>query len=87
MTLRQCVKKCIPRAKISEKVNLKSHYNKVFDVNYGHRHLFADFEETLSNCNLIQLVNFVTWSRMVGSMLRSSFLDLVYVKDVFNLLF
>ena len=31
--------------------------------------------------NLIQMVNFVTWSRMVGQFLRSSILDHVYLND------
>ena len=56
-------------------------YSKVFDVNYSHKLLFEDFEESLANLELIQLVNFVTWSRMVGPILRSSIQDHIYVKD------
>ena len=48
---------------------------------YAHTNLFADFDKTLSNYNLIQMINFVTWSRMIGPNLRSSVLDHVYVKD------
>ena len=33
------------------------------------------------NYNLIQMVDFATWSRMVGPKLRSSILDHIYVKD------
>ena len=30
---------------------------------------------------LVQIVNFTTWSRLVGPLLRSSILDLTYLKD------
>ena len=56
-------------------------YSKVSDVNYGYRNMFNDFDESLSRFELIQLVNFVTWSRMVGSSLRSSILDHIYIKN------
>ena len=47
-------------------------YSKINDDNYVHRNLFEDFDETLSNLNLIQIVDFVTWSRLVGIELRDS---------------
>ena len=40
-----------------------------------------DFENELSDFNLIQMVDFGTWSRMVGPVFRSSILDHVYVRD------
>ena len=43
--------------------------------------MFADFENEMSNFNLVQLVRFATWSRMVGLDLRSSILDHIYVMD------
>ena len=49
-------------------------YDKIFDDNYTHKNLFDDFEEILSECNLIQMVKFKTWSRIVGPVLRSSIL-------------
>ena len=52
-------------------------YEKVYDDNYAHKLLFEDFEITLSMCNLVQIVNFVTWSRLVGVTLKSSTLDLM----------
>ena len=42
---------------------------------------FEDFEKALSVLNLVQVVDFVTWSRLVGVTLRSSTLDHIYVKD------
>ena len=58
-------------------------YEKIFDDNYTYKNLFADFDEILSDFNLIQMVKFKfkTWSRMVGPILRSSILDHVYVQD------
>ena len=56
-------------------------YAKAFDTNYSNKYLFADFDEVLSELELIQLVKFETWSRMVGSVRRSSILDHIYVKD------
>ena len=54
-------------------------YAKVHDDNYCNKNLFNDFEEVLSKFNLVQLVNFVTWSRMVGSLRKTSILDHIYV--------
>jgi hypothetical protein len=56
-------------------------YNKKFDVNYVHKNLFADFDETLSNFGLAQLINFPTWSRLVENTLKSSILDHLYSTD------
>ena len=50
-------------------------YNKVYDDNYSYKNLFDDFEDRLSMFNLVQMVNFVTWSRMVGSTVKLSILD------------
>ena len=56
-------------------------YDKIYNDNYAHKLMFDDFESELSCFNLIQMVNFVTWSRMVGHSLRSSILDHVYIND------
>ena len=53
----------------------------VYDNNYCHKNLFNDFEEELSAFNLIQMVNFVTWSIMVGLERSSSILYHIYVRD------
>ena len=62
--------------------DLNLDYSKLNDVTYSHKNFFSDFDETLVNCDLIQLVGFVTWSRMVGNMRRTSILDHVYWKAV-----
>ena len=61
--------------------DLNLDYNKKEDVHYCYSRLFDIFEEKLSNLGLIQLVNFDTWYRIVGTNVRSSCLDHIYVKD------
>ena len=56
-------------------------YSRVNDVNYANRFMFDDLESILYQLELIQIVNFVTWSRLVGQVLRSSILDHIYIKD------
>ena len=62
-------------------------YSKIHDVNYGHKNLFIDFEDELSTFNLILLVEFVTWSRIVGTELKESILDHIYIRDPMKDLF
>ena len=50
------------------------------DVNYAHKNLFSDSDEELSSCDLIQMIEFDTWSRIVGNELKVSILDHVYIK-------
>ena len=42
---------------------------------------FDDFDDLLFDENLIQLVEFPTWSRIVNNVLLESILDHIYVKD------
>ena len=56
-------------------------YNKLHDVNYARKILFEDFQSELEHLELIQLVKFETWSRIVGFTMRESILDHIYVKD------
>ena len=62
--------------------DLNLDYKKRYDVNYQRRSLFDLFEDKLGGLNLIQLVKFDTWSRLVGLVLRSSLLDHIYVNNV-----
>ena len=57
-------------------------YAKRHDVNYDRKNYFELFDEKLGDLNLIQMVRFVTWSRLVGLVLRSSILDHIYVNNV-----
>ena len=56
-------------------------YNKLNDVNYSHANLFNDFNEVLSEKNLVQIIQFPTWSRLVGLVQKQSILDHVYLQD------
>ena len=56
-------------------------YSRVSDVHYVNKYLFEDFDSILYRLELIQVVNFVTWTRLVGHNLRSSILDHIYIKD------
>ena len=51
------------------------------DVNYRYSNMFNDFESFIDNNNLIQMVEFPTWSRIINNVLRESILDHIYVKD------
>ena len=61
--------------------DLNLDYATKFNVNYQRETLFELFDTKLGALNLIQIVNFDTWSRMVGPVLRSSILDHIYVTD------
>ena len=63
----------IPKTVIIGDFNID--YDKIFDDNYANKNMFDDFDELLGEFNLIQMVKFKTWSRMVGPVLRSSVLD------------
>ena len=56
-------------------------YRKNNDDNYVHKNLFSDFDEILSDLNLIQMVDFITWSRVVGIELKESILDHIYTRS------
>ena len=56
-------------------------FAKKNDINYSHVRYFDDFENALSDKNLIQLVEFPTWSRIVNNVLLESIIDHIYVKD------
>ena len=56
-------------------------YRRIKDDNFVHKNLFADFDEALLNLNVIQLIDFVTWSRIVGTVLKESILDHIYTQN------
>ena len=64
-------------------MNIKS-FSK-HDDNYGNKMLFNDFDNALSEFSLVQVINFNTWSRLVGTSFRASILDHIYVKDSTNI--
>ena len=50
-------------------------------INYANRNLLDDFDDVLSDLNLIQMVNCTTWSRIVNNCFKESLLDHIYVTD------
>ena len=56
-------------------------FAKKNDINYSHVKYFDDFDDVLSDKNLIQVVEFPTWSRIVNNVLIESIIDHVYLKD------
>ena len=50
------------------------------DVNYLHVKYFDDFDDVLYDKNLIRLMEFPTWSRIVNNVLIESIIDHIYVK-------
>ena len=59
-------------------------FEKQFPIDYPHARLFTELNLLLSDHNLIQLVDFPTWSRNVNNSLKQSTLDHIYV-NVINL--
>ena len=56
-------------------------FAKKNDINYSHVGYFDDFENVLSDTNMIQLIEFPTWSRIINNVLIESILEHIYVKD------
>ena len=56
-------------------------YRKRYDVEYRLRDLFGCFDEILGGLNLVQMIDFPTWSRVVLNVYRESILDHVYCTD------
>ena len=54
---------------------------KKFDPNYAYSNYFNDIDETFSQYGILQLIDFITWSRLVNNVLKSSILDHLYVMD------
>ena len=61
--------------------DLNLDYNKRFDVQYSHKHYFKILEELIDEKNLIQIVNFDTWSRNINNIQKSSLLDHIYLSN------
>ena len=52
-----------------------------FAINYPYHNLSKILYDTIDPQQLIQLINLPTWERLIGSTLKTSILDHVYVKD------
>ena len=60
-------------------------HSKIYDISYSHKNYFTLLTEKFNPLNLIQLVNFETWSRTINNIVCSSTLDHVYTKDPTNI--
>ena len=54
---------------------------KRHSISYQHKHLFSLQNELFDDLNLIQLVTFPTWQRIINNVKKESILDHVYTKD------
>ena len=52
-----------------------------YNDNYSHKSLFHDFDDILGELNLVQMVGFSTWSRIINNELKESTLDHIYCKS------
>ena len=55
--------------------------NKINSREYAFKHHFHDMAEIWENINMVQLVDFDTWSRKVNDQLRTSRLDHIYTNN------
>ena len=61
--------------------DLNLDYNKKHDVTYSHYNYFVAIEPIIEKFNLIQIVNFNTWSRVVLNQIKTSCLDHIYLNN------
>ena len=54
---------------------------KKYSLEYSNSNLFTVLNDSLDRLNLIQLVNFPTWERMIRGTIKNSILDHIYVND------
>ena len=54
---------------------------KKHETDYQNKDLFEEFELALGNHELIQIINFETWSRVINNVRKFSTLDHVYCTD------
>ena len=61
-------------------------FTLVNNTNYNYKNLFDILNETVTLCNLTQIVNFPTWTRTINGIKKESILDHVYVNDITKLI-
>ena len=54
---------------------------KRFHIDYPFKNMFNDLLESFIDHNLIQLIKFPTWSRLISNNLKTSILDHLYTND------
>ena len=56
-------------------------WSKYHSDDYSHKNYFSDMDQKLGASNLIQLVDFITWTRTVNGQVKQSVLDHIYAAD------
>ena len=54
---------------------------KRLDPDYAYSNYFDDIDEAFGDFNVLQLIDFVTWTRLINNVNKSSILDHLYVTD------
>ena len=54
-------------------------YSQKDNLNFRYKNMFEDLDAKLSDKNLIQIIDFPTWSRLINNVLKESILDHVYL--------
>ena len=57
-------------------------YSLVNNSHYNYKNYFDILNETVSCCNLTQIVKFPTWSRTINNITKESILDHIYINDI-----
>jgi hypothetical protein len=73
-------KNCVPNTIVLGDFNLD--YRMQLRSDYPHKQMFLKLTTLIENLNLIQLVDFPTWSRYVRNSLKDSILDHVYINNM-----
>ena len=56
-------------------------WSKHHSEDYSHKNYFNDMDTKLGANNLIQLVEFITWTRTINGQVKTSVLDHIYTAD------
>ena len=70
---------CYKNGILLEDFNLN--FTKKNDINYTYVKYFDEFDDILGDNNLVQLIEFPAWSRIINNVLSESIIDHIYVKD------
>ena len=71
---------CLPNTIVLGDFNLD--FKMKWRNDYPHKHLFTHLTELTDRMNLLQLVDFPTWSRYINNIQKTSILDHVYVNNL-----
>ena len=61
-------------------------YKLINNTQYHLKNIFDRLNATMDECNMLQIVNFPTWSRVINGIKKESIIDHIYIKDITNVL-